>query len=164
MVTTTTIDRDWLLAELKTLIGDERKLATDVKQRVAAPPVPELEVLYNEMAADDDRHIMALETIATRYGHTPTRSQVAGVGETLGRLTGQVAEIGSNSWDLVARDLAAKTSSMARRAAWVSVFETIGDDQSAGELGRIVADDRAHQDALQNALTRLLSSRVTGQP
>ena len=112
MATATTIHRDWIAAEFSKGIEAEQTLIDEARARAQSPPDPALQVLYNEIAAADERHRGVVETIATRYGHTPTRSVAGGIGEALGRLKEKVGEIGSTPLQLVGQDLAAKANAI----------------------------------------------------
>ena len=98
---TTAIDRAWIASEFLKIVDSERSLATDAKARAESPPMPALAVLYHEIADQDERHVAVLKTIATRYGHTPTRSTGGGVGEALTRLKDKVVTLGVGPTDLV---------------------------------------------------------------
>ena len=91
----TTIPRAWMASEFLKIIEAEHFLATEEKGRAESPPIPALAVLYHEIADQDGRHAVVLETIATRYGHTPTRSKEGGVGEALSRLKDKVVMLGT---------------------------------------------------------------------
>src|SRR5262249_29288817 len=110
MATASTIDRAWIASELVKQIDSERLLASDARSRADSPPSPPLSVLYHEIASADGRHAAALEKIATRYGHTPSRSEGGGVVETLGRLKDRVTGIASTNMDILIQDLGAKAS------------------------------------------------------
>ncbi|HMB08920.1 MAG TPA: hypothetical protein VKP69_34975, partial [Isosphaeraceae bacterium] len=69
----TNIDHEWVASELEKGLAAERTLAVEARARAEAPPDPTLAVVYSELATAEDRHHLILETIATRYGHTPTR-------------------------------------------------------------------------------------------
>ncbi|MHC5543309.1 hypothetical protein ACYOEI_34230, partial [Singulisphaera rosea] len=77
MATASTIDRTWIAEEFSKGIAAEQALMDEAKSRSQAPPDATLGVLYHEIADADERHLAIIETIATRYGHTPARS-VAG--------------------------------------------------------------------------------------
>jgi hypothetical protein len=161
-MTTTAIDRAWIATELLKIVEAERSLVGDSKARAEAPPDPALSVLYHEIAEQDERHVAILETIATRYGHTPKRSTRGGVGETLGRLKGKVVSMGAAPTDLLRQDLLAKTEANQWQSAWVHTLERIGDAQSAREMTDILNEDQSHQDALLEGLKRMLAQRVSG--
>ena len=127
MATASTIDSTWISSEMVKQIDSERTLAADAKARAESPPSPSLSVLYHEIAAADERHVSALEKIATRYGHTPTRSEAGGVVETLGRIRDRVTGLGSSYMDLLIQDLAAKANAINLRTAWIHGFESLGD-------------------------------------
>jgi hypothetical protein len=164
MATAGTIDRAWISSELEKQIDDERSMAADAKARAESPPDPSLSVLYHEIAAADERHVVALEKIATRYGHTPSRSDGGGgVAETLGRLKDRVTGLGSTNRDLLEQDLAAKSNAVNLRTAWAHAFESLGDPESARDLLTIIAEDQAHRDALLEGLKRMLEQAARGE-
>lgn len=153
-----TSNRDWIASEFSKGIEAENHLAAEARSRAEHPPDPSMAVLYNQIADEDERHRAVVETIATRYGHTPNRGGAAGgLGETLSRLTEKVSTMGSNSMQLVSDDLTAKANAIHWTAAWVHAFESIGDSESARELASLLAEEKAHRDALQEALNRLVS-------
>jgi hypothetical protein len=156
MASSSTIDRVWIVSEFVKLIDAERSRAADARARADSPPVAALSVLYHEIAAADERHGLVLETIATRYGHTPSRSVTGGVSETLGRLKDAVATMGASPLDRISTDLAAKADAIHWQAAWLSAFEAIGDAESARDLAAMLTEDRAHYEALQQGLNRLV--------
>ena len=157
MATASTVQRDWIATEFSKGIDAEQTLIDEARSRAQAPPDPSLQVLYNEIATADERHRGIVETIATRYGHTPTRSVAGGIGETLGRLKDKVGEIGTTPLQRVSHDLAAKANAIHWYNAWVQAFEAIGDTESARELAAILTEETAHRDALQEALNRLVA-------
>jgi hypothetical protein len=162
MATASTIDRAWITSELVKQIDSERALASDAKARAESPPAPSLSVLYHEIATADERHVGVLEKIATRYGHTPSRSEAGGVAETLGRLRDKVTGLGASNLDILGQDLAAKANAINLRTAWVQAFESLGDAESARELAAIVTEDQAHRDALLEGLKRMVEQAARG--
>lgn len=109
----TSIDRDWITAELEKGLAAERTLAAEARARAESPPDPTLAVIHGELAAAEDRHHLILETIATRYGHAHVRDTGGGsVGGTFGRLRGKVTELGSSPFDRLTHDLVARASSV----------------------------------------------------
>ena len=80
----TSSDRDWITAELGKGLIAERTLAVEAKARASAPPDPSLSVIYSELGKAEDRLYSILETIATRYGHTPTSSGAASANPSAG--------------------------------------------------------------------------------
>src|SRR4051812_36013955 len=108
MATATAAQRDWIATEFSKGIDAEQARAEAARSRAESPPDPALQVLYHEIAAADERHRAAVETIATRYGHTPSHSVAGGIGETLGRLKDRVGEIGSTPLQRLSADLAGK--------------------------------------------------------
>src|SRR3954447_2144703 len=126
MATATTINRDWIAAEFSKGIDAEQSLMDEAKARAVCPPDPGLAVLYNEIAAADERHRTIIETIATRYGHTPSRAASGGIGETLNRLKEKVGELGSSPMHRLSHDLMAKANSIHWGTAWVQAFQALG--------------------------------------
>jgi len=163
MATAPTINRDWIAAEFSKGIAAEQLLIDEAKARAEAPPDPALEVVYHEIAASDERHHAIVETIATRYGHTPARSVSGGIGETLGRLKDKVGELGSSPLQRLSHDLAAKANVIHWYMAWIQTFQTIGDAESARELAAILTEERAHRDALQEGLNRMVTQGATSE-
>lgn len=157
MATATTVQRDWIATEFSKGIEAEQSLIDEAKARADAPPDPALQVLYNEIAAADERHRGIVETIATRYGHTPTHSVAGGIGETLGRLKDKVGEIGATPLQKVSHDMAAKANAIHWYTAWIVAFEAIGDAESARELAAVLTEEKAHRDALQEGLNRMVT-------
>jgi hypothetical protein len=162
MATATTLKRDWIAAEFSKGIAAEQRLIAKAKARADSPPDPTFQVLYNEIAAADARHLAIVETIAARYGHPPNRGATGGVVETLGRLREKVAELGSSPTQLVAHDLAAKADAIHWYVAWLQAFEALGDAESARELAALLSEEKAHRDALQEGLNRLVVLGATG--
>ena len=160
-MSTTTIDRAWIASEFLKMVESERSLLTDAKARAESPPLPGLAVLYHQIAEQDETHVAVLETIATRYGHTPTRSAGSGMGETLGRLKDRIISAGTSPVDLVRQDLASKDQAIDWQSAWADTFEAIEDNESARDLKVLVTADQAHREALLQGLKRLLEQRAT---
>jgi hypothetical protein len=156
------IDRDWIGAEFAKGIDLERALASNAKARAECPPEPTFGVLYCEIAAADERHVAAVEKIATRYGRVPSRSVSGGVGETLGRLKDKVAGIGATPLDCLSHDLEAKAGAIHWHTAWVYTFEAIGDSDSSRELAAILTEEQTHLEALQQGLNRLVAQHAMG--
>ena len=156
MDATIAIDRAWIVFEFLKVIAAERDSVVEAKARAEAPPDPALAVLYHEIAAGDERHVTVLETIATRYGHTPSRSEGGGVSAALGRFKDKVSRLGSSPSDLLIHDLLAKTEAIYWRIAWTHAFEAIGDTASTRELGIVLTEDEAHRDALLESLKRMV--------
>jgi hypothetical protein len=163
MATGSTIRRDWIAAEFSKGIDCEQSLIDVAKIRAESPPDPELGVLYHEIATADERHRAIVETIATRYGHTPSRSVAGGIGETLGRLKGKVGELGSTPLQRLSQDLAAKANAIHWSTAWVQTFQAIGDAESARELAAVLTEEKAHRDALQEGLNRIITRGALGE-
>lgn len=153
----TPINRDWIASEFSKGIDSERTLADEAKARSDSPPDPALGGLYHEIAAADERHQRVVETIATRYGHTPSRSVAGGIGETLGRLKDKVNDLATTSLQRVSHDLAGKANAIHWYTAWIPTFQALGDAESARELSIILAEEQAHRDALQEALSRMVA-------
>jgi hypothetical protein len=162
MATATTAQRDWIAAEFSKGVEAEQALIDEARARAQSPPDPALQVLYNEIAAADERHRAVVETIATRYGHTPTRSVAGGIGESLGRLKEKVGEIGSTPLQRVGHDLTAKANAIHWYTAWIQAFQSIGDAESARDLAAVLTEERAHRDALQEGLNRMVTRGASG--
>jgi hypothetical protein len=163
MAATVEINREWIASEFAKGIDAEQSLAADAKATAEAPPDPALSVLYHEIATADERHAAIIETIATRYGHTPSRGVGGGVGGAFGRLKETVAGLGASPLDRLSRDLSAKAGAIHWLVAWVHVFEAIGDAESARELADVLAAERTHCDALQAGLNRLVERGARGE-
>jgi len=161
MATATTINREWIAAEFSKGIEAEQALMEEARARAESPPDPGLGVLYHEIAVADERHLKIVETIATRYGHTPSRSVTGGIGETLGRLKDKVGEIGSSPMQRLSHDLMAKANSIHWSHAWVHAFQALGDAESARELAAVLTEEKAHRDALQEGLNRMVTIGAT---
>jgi hypothetical protein len=161
--TSSTIDRNWIGAEFPKGIDIERSLAANAKARGESPPDPSLAVLYCEIAAADERHVATIETIATRYGHTPSRSPSGGVGETLGRIRDKVAGMGSSLLDCLSHDLETKAQAIHWHTAWVRAFESIGDAESSRELAVVLIEEKTHHEALQQGLDRMIEQHARGE-
>lgn len=158
-------NREWIAAEFSKGIDAEHHLMIEARARAEAPPDPTMVVLYNQIAVEDERHINALETIATRYGHTPTRVPTGGgIGATISRLKDKVSEIGNSPSRRVADDLIAKADAIHWMHAWVHAFEAVGDTESARELAAILTEEKAHRDALQEALNRIVEAGAKAEP
>ena len=162
MATATTIKRDWIAAEFSKGIDAEQALMDNARLRAESPPDPALGVLYHEIAAADGRHRAIVETIATRYGHVPSRSMAGGIGETLGRLKDKVGEMGSNPLGRLSHDLVSKANAIHWYTAWIQTFQAIGDAESSRELSAILTEEKAHRDALQEGLNRMVTQGATG--
>jgi hypothetical protein len=157
MATAPAINRDWIASEFSKGIDAEQAMIDEAKARAESPPDPTLGVLYNEIAAADARHRAIVETIATRYGHTPSRSVTGGIGETLGRLKERVSEMGTTPLQRLGHDLAIKANAIHWSTAWVGAFQAIGDAESARELAAVLTEEKSHRDALQEGLNRLVT-------
>ena len=150
-------NREWIASEFSKGIDAEQSLIDESKARVLSPPDPSLQVLYQEIATADERHKGIVETIATRYGHTPTRGVAGSIGETLGRFRDKVGAMGSTPLQLLGADLGAKANAIHWYTAWVAAFEAIGDTESARELASVLTEEVAHRDALQTGLDQLVT-------
>jgi hypothetical protein len=157
MATAPTLHRDWILAEFSKGIEAENSLQIDAQATASSPPDPSLGVLYHEIATADGRHRLIVETIATRYGYNPGKGVGSTIGKTIGRLKEKVGEIGSTPQMRIEHDLSAKASAIHWSTAWVHTFQTIGDAESARELAAVLTEQKAHQDALQEGLNRLVA-------
>jgi hypothetical protein len=156
MATVPTVNRDWILVEFAKGIDAENSLQQDAEATASSPPDPSLGLLYHEIAAADGRHRLIIETIATRYGYNPGKGLSGGLGKAIDRLKNSVSEIGSTPQARVAKDLLAKASAMHWTAAWVAAFQSIGDAESARELASVLTEQKAHHDALQEGMNRLV--------
>jgi hypothetical protein len=156
-----TIDREWITSELDKGLAAERTLAAEARARAESPPDPTLTLIYHELAVAEDRHRLILETIAIRYGYTPTHD-VGGGGltGTFGWLRGKVTDLGSSPFDRLTYDLVARASSVLWYTAWVHTFQSVGDAESARELAAVLVEKRAHCAVLQGGLNRLVEARV----
>lgn len=162
MATAPTVHRSWIAAEFSKGIEAEQMLFEEAQARAESPPDPSLGVLYHEIARADERHRAIVETIATRYGHTPSRGVTGGIGETLGRLREKVSALGSSPHQLVAHDLLSQANAIHWITAWAQTFQSIGDAESARELTDVLTEAVALRDALQDGLTRLLLRGAAG--
>jgi hypothetical protein len=156
------IDRAWIASELVKGVHAERSLSNDAKARAESPPDPVLSVLYHEIAAADERHAATVETIAARYGHTPSQSAGGGLGRALGQLRDKFVGLGSDLLDQMLLDVTAKAQSVHWHTAWVHVFEAIGDSESARELSAVLSEEQTHRDALQQGLNRVIEQQARG--
>jgi hypothetical protein len=161
---TATINREWIAAELSKGIEAEQALAAEARMRAEVPPDPALGVLYHEIAAADDRHRGVVETVATRYGYNPTRTVPGGLGEVLTRLKDKVSEIATTPLERLGHDLAAKANAIHWYTAWVTALEALGEDDNARALATVLDEEKAHRDALQLGLTRLIEAGARGEP
>jgi len=164
MATATTINRDWIAAEFSKGIEAEQALREEARARAESPPDAELGVLYHELATADERHRLIVETIATRYGYTPSRTLAGGIGETLGRLRDKVGSLGSSPLQQIGHDLMAKANAVHWCTAWVHAFQVLGDAESARELAAVLTEEKAHCDALQEGLNRLVARGTVSDP
>ena len=137
-------------------------MAQEARDRVGSPPEPSLGVLYGQIAEADERHHSAVETVAIRYGASPSRGLGGGISETLGRLKDKVTSIGTTPQEYVAQDLGRKASAIHWYTAWVHAFEEIGDTESARELAAILTEEKAHHDALQDVLKGMVARGARG--
>ena len=156
------IDRAWIASELVKGMDAERSLACDASARAGSPPDAVLSVLYHEIAAADERHVTIVETIAARYGYTPSHSAAGGIGRALGQIRDRVVGRGSDVCEQLILDLTSKAGSVHWYAAWVSAFEAIGDSESARDLSAVLTEEQAHRDALQQGLNRVIEQQVRG--
>ncbi len=162
MAQTPSIDRAWIAAELAKGVEAERVLAADAKARAESPPDPALSVLYHEIAAADERHAVAVETIAARYGHNPSKSSAGGIGQALGHIKDKIAGIGTTPLDQMVQDMIEKDRSIHWQAAWVHTLTALGDGDSARELTTVLTEEQAHRDALQAGFNRSLEQKAKG--
>jgi len=157
-----TIDRDWIAAQFSKGIEAEHEMAHTAHDRASSPPEPALGVLYTQIAEADERHHTAVETVAVRYGAAPSRGLGGGITETIGRLKDKVTSIGTTPQEYVAHDLAAKANAIHWYTAWVHAFGEVGDTESARELAAILTEEKAHHDALQDVLNRMIARGARG--
>jgi hypothetical protein len=162
MVQTPSVDRAWIAAEFVKGIDAERSLAADAKARADSPPDPSLGVLYHEIAAADERHATILETIATRFGHTPSPTGGGGVGLAWDQLKNKIGNLGSSALNQLSWDQMVKAQSVHWHTAWVHTFGAIGETESARELSVVLAEEQTHRDALQQGLNRMVEQRARG--
>lgn len=155
--------REWIAAEFSKGIESEQSLIDEALARASSPPDPSLQVLYHEIASADERHRSIVEKVAVRYGHTPSNSIGGGIGGTIGRLREKVGELGSTPQQLVAHDLGLKANSIHWYTAWIAAFTAVNDVESAREMTAILTEEKAHRDALQEALNRLLTRGALGE-
>ncbi len=157
MATAPSINREWILAEFSKGIEAEHSLQLDAESTASSPPDPSLGVLYHEIAAADGRHRLIVETIATRYGYNPAKGLSTGIGKTIGRLRDKVGEMGATPQVRIGPDLCATATAIHWTTAWVHTFQSIGDAESARELAAVLTEQKAHHDALQEGLNRLVA-------
>jgi hypothetical protein len=157
MTTTPTARRDWIVAEFSKGIEAEQSLQTHAETSAENPPDPSLSLLYHEIAAADKRHCLIVETIATRYGYNPSKSNGLGISGTLERWREKVGELGQAAHTRLAHDLSAKADAIHWTTAWVFTFQSLGDTESARELAAILTEEKAHLEALQEGLNRLIA-------
>jgi len=164
VIATKAIDRDWIATEFFKGIDAEAQMAHDAQAHAGALPEPALNVLYGQIAEADLRHRDAVETVAVRYGRTPGQGHglATNIGETLGRLKDKVTGLGSNPLERLGHDLSAKANALHWYAAWVHTFAAIGDTESARELAAILTEEKAHHEALQEVLNRLVEEGARG--
>ena len=155
MTASPTVNQTWIVSEMVRLLVAERSMSENAGARAASLPDPSLGIVYHEIAAADEKHAAIIETIATRYGHTPG-SAAGGIGEAFGRFKDKVVGLGTASIELLAADLAAKSAAIHWYAAWVHTLEATGDAESAQQLAAVLAEELAHRDALQHGLNRLV--------
>jgi hypothetical protein len=161
MATAISPNRSWIAGEFSKGIDAERDLIEEARARAASPPDPSLGVVYHEISAAAERHLTIVETIATRYGHTPSRSLAGGIGETLGRLRDKVGALATTSLQLIGNDLALLANAIHWSTAWIQAFESLGDAESARELSALLVEQKAHRDALQAGLNRMVLQGAT---
>jgi hypothetical protein len=156
MATATTMNRSWIADEFSKGVDAERVLIEEARAHAESPPDPSLGVVYHEITAAAERHLSTVETIATRYGHTPSRSLAGGIGETLGRLRDKVGALSTTPLQQVGHDLASLANAIHWTTAWIQAFENLGDAESARELSALLVEQKAHRDALQGGLNRMV--------
>ena len=154
-----TIDREWIVTQFSRGVDAEWSLHNDALATANSPPDPSLAVLYHQIAEEDERHATLIETIATRYGYQSTGSKSGGLIE---RIKDAVAEIGSSPQQRLEQDLSAKASAIHWITGWIFAFQKIGDTTSADELSKVLIEEKAHHDALQQGLNLLLAKGAQG--
>ncbi len=157
-----TVDREWIAKEFSKGIEAERDMEHSARDRSAGPPEPALGVLYGQIAEADARHASTVETVAVRYGHTPSHGAGGGIAETLGRLKDKVSSIGTTPQEWLAHDLATKANAIHWYTAWARAFEAIGDSASAKDLSAVLAEESGQRDALQQVLNRMVERGARG--
>jgi hypothetical protein len=162
-VATMMINKTWVVSELMKLVEAERSMAGGIGARSETPPDESLSFVYHEISTADERHAQIIETIATRYGFTPSRGASGGIGEALGRLKERFAAIGSNPIERLLVDMSAKAEAIHRYTAWVHALESTGDAASGNEMATILADEQVHLDALQAGLDRLIEQATKSE-
>ncbi|WP_422931275.1 hypothetical protein [Singulisphaera sp. PoT] len=165
MATVPTINRSWIADEFSKGIEGMRSSVDIANERATSPPHAALSVLYHEMASVAEKNRDVVETIAIRYGYSPTKSVTEGISETLGRLKDRMEDLVTSETELekVSHDLMAKANSIHWCTAWIQTFQGIGDVESAQELSGVLADERAHRDALQEGLNRMVLKGASGE-
>ncbi len=88
---------------------------------------------------------------------TPAKGSTTGIGKTIGRLKEKVGEMGASPQVRIEHDLSAKATAIHWTTAWVHTFQAIGDAESARELAAVLTEQKAHHDALQEGLNRLVA-------
>ena len=153
-------ERARITQEFLKVVEQERVLAAEAKGRAASPPVSSLGVLYHEIAEQDGRHVTVMETVAIRYGHTPSRFSGGGMVETLGRLKDRVSNMGAGATDVIWQDLKAKAEVIQAITQWRDTFQSLGDAESAAELAVLITEDQAQYEALFDALKHMAEGGV----
>ncbi len=153
---TLSIERSTVASEIQNILALEEAHAASATLRGESPPHPSLAVLYHEIAADDQRHISALERIAIRYGATPGSHHSSGVGRVLERIKTSIVELRTSAANLIAQDLLAKSEVIHWQTVWADLFASMNDETSAGELALILKEEQAHHDALLEAFKRVV--------
>lgn len=157
------VDREWILAQFSRGVAAEQAMEADARATAESPPDPTLAVLYHQIANDDQRHAGIVELIATRYGYQAAEHKSGGLSGTLGRLKEAVSEMGASPQQRLEHDLGAKSSAIHWATSWVYTFEQVGDSASSQELAALLADEKAHHDALQQGLNNMLLKGAQGK-
>ena len=154
---TTAIDRTWIALEFLKSVQLERSLAAAARRRAESPPVPNLGVLYREIAAQDEptsscwrrsRRAMVTPRSRRRRPGSARRSGHEGSGRRARGRPDRPPPAG----------LAAKAEHF-WQSAWSHALQSIDDVESARDLDTISTEDRAHLDALLEGLKRMLAKR-----
>ena len=62
----------------------------------------------------------------------------------------------------LSHDLVNKANAIHWYTAWIQTFQAIGDAESSRELSAILTEEKAHRDALQEGLNRMVTQGATG--
>jgi hypothetical protein len=62
--------------------------------------------------------------------------------------------------DVLITDVAARVGALYSQTAWVHVFQSLGDEESAHDLSSVLAKHEAHHHALLEGLQRMIERRI----